>query len=164
MFEITSRDISDALDRIKASLPSEPITEQTLNIFLKQYSMEAFNQAQMNVCIRDIKKYGRFDSEFIVHRSSSVPYIEQVLTFKARYSPILRRSRKIFAGHYALPFLKLDPDFKPISPEKLGFSAVEPAGTFAGIPVYSCNILSHDTREIYFETDDKIEIVKIIEE
>ena len=164
MFEVTSRDISDALDRMKASLPSEPMTEQTFNMFLKQYSMTAFNQAQIAVFIQDVKKHGKFDSEFIVHKNASVSYIEQIISFKERYSSILRKSRKIFAGSYALPFLMLDPDFKSNNTEKRGFSDIEPTGTFAGIPVYSCNISSHDTREIYFETDDKIEIVKIIEE
>lgn len=165
MFEVTKKDINDALDRIKVSLTDVPITEEILNMYVKQATSQTFDLAQNMAFIRDVKKYGKFNSEFTIYKSSAKSsaksYIAQILGFTNQYSSLIHKAKKIYAGHAALSYLSLSPEYHS-SPEKV-FGAVEYAGTFLEIPIYRCNIISFDTREIYFELNDSVEIVKLKE-
>ena len=64
MFEVTKKDINDALDRTKVSLTEMPMTEEILNMYVKQATSQTFDLAQNIAFIRDVKKYGKFNSEF----------------------------------------------------------------------------------------------------
>lgn len=161
MFEVTKKDINDALDRTKVSLTDMPMTEEILNMYVKQATSQTFDFAQNMAFIRDVRKYGKFNSEFTLYRSSAKSHIAQILGFIEQYSPLIRKTKKIYAGQTALSYLSLSPEFHP-SPERV-FGTIEYAGTFIEIPIYRCNIVSFDTREIYFELDDSVEIVKLKE-
>lgn len=161
MFEVTKKDINDALDKTKVSLTDMPITEEILNMYVKQATSQTFDLAQNMAFIRDVKKYGKFNSEFIIYKSSAKSYIAQILGFINQYSSLIHKAKKIYAGHAALSYLALSPEYQP-SPEKV-FGAVEYVGTFLEIPIYRCNIISFDTREIYFELNDSVEIIKLKE-
>lgn len=161
MFEVTKKDINDALDRTKVSLTEMPMTEEILNMYVKQATSQTFDLAQNMAFIRDVKKYGKFNSEFTIYKSSAKSYIAQILGFINQYSSLIHKAKKIYAGHSALSYLALSPEYQP-SPEKV-YGTIEYAGTFAGIPIYKCNITVFETNEIYFELDDSVEIVKLKE-
>lgn len=161
MFEVTKKDINDALDKTKVSLTTMPMTEEILNMCVKQATTQTFDLAQNTVFIRDVRKYGKFNSEFTIYNLSDKSYIAQTLDFVEQYLPLIRKARKIYAGHTAMSYLSLSPEYHP-SPERV-FGTVEYAGTFIETPIYRCNITSFDTREIYFELEDSVEIVKLKE-
>ena len=64
MFEVTKKDINDALDKTKVSLTDMPMTEEILNMYVKQAASQVFDLAQNMAFIRDVNKYGKFNSEF----------------------------------------------------------------------------------------------------
>ena len=161
MFEVTKKDINNALDRTKVNLTYMPITEEILNRYVKQATSQVFDLAQNMAFIRDVNKYGKFNSEFTIYKSSAKSYAAQILGFIEQYSPLIRKAKKIYAGHTALSYLSSSPEYR-FSPEKV-FGTVEYEGTFIGIPVYKCNITVFETNEIYFELDDSVEIVRLKE-
>lgn len=161
MFEVTKKDINYALDKTKISLTYMPITEEILNRYVKQATSQIFDLAQNMAFIRDVNKYGKFNSEFTIYKSSAGSYIAQTSGFIEQYSSLIRKAKKIYAGPTALSYLSLSPEYR-FSPEKV-FGTVEYEGTFIGIPIYKCNITAFEPNEIYFELDDSVEIVRLKE-
>lgn len=161
MFEVTKKDINDALSRTKVNLTDTPMTEEVLSMLVKQAVSQTFDVAQNIAFIRDVKKYGKFNSEFTLYKSSDKSHIAQILDFVKQYSSLIHKAKKIYTSPTVLAYLSLSPEYHPSS-EKV-FGTIEYAGTLVETPIYRCNILTHDVGEIYFELDDSIEIVKIKE-
>lgn len=102
MFEVTKKDINNALDRTKVSLTYMPITEEILNRYVKQATSQIFDLAQNMAFIRDVNKYGKFNSEFTVYKSSAKPYAAQILGFIEQYSPLIRKAKKNICWAYCI--------------------------------------------------------------
>ena len=81
MFEVTKKDINYALDKTKISLTYTPITEEILNRYVKQATSQVFDLAQNMAFIRDVNKYGKFNLEFTIYKSSARSYAAQILGF-----------------------------------------------------------------------------------